>query len=88
MDGQLFDLLLIIQVHKHDKIVYLVLKKKEQSFWHTLIMCVFTIFVGAWLMHCHLDVHIGWGLATVLLVENGVGKLQSIEPPPVDLPLC
>ncbi|RZB73046.1 laccase-12-like [Glycine soja] len=43
---------------------------------------------GAWLLHCHLDVHIGWGLATVLLVENGVGKLQSIEPPPLDLPLC
>ncbi|XP_027336200.1 laccase-12-like [Abrus precatorius] len=43
---------------------------------------------GAWLMHCHLDVHITWGLATVLLVENGVGKLQSIESPPLDLPLC
>jgi len=45
-------------------------------------------FVGAWIMHCHLDVHIGWGLATVLLVDNGVGLLQSIEPPPEDLPLC
>ncbi|CAL0327926.1 unnamed protein product [Lupinus luteus] len=43
---------------------------------------------GAWLLHCHLDVHINWGLATVLLVENGVGKFQSIEPPPKDLPLC
>ncbi|WJX32499.1 high-affinity glucose transporter [Trifolium repens] len=43
---------------------------------------------GAWIMHCHLDVHIGWGLATVLLVEDGVGELQSIEPPPLDLPLC
>ncbi|OIW15084.1 hypothetical protein TanjilG_08571 [Lupinus angustifolius] len=43
---------------------------------------------GAWLLHCHLDVHIKWGLATVLLVENGVGKFQSIEPPPKDLPLC
>ncbi|XP_004500522.2 laccase-12-like [Cicer arietinum] len=43
---------------------------------------------GAWIMHCHLDVHINWGLATVLLVENGVGKLQSIEPPPADLPRC
>ncbi|MED6197716.1 high-affinity glucose transporter [Stylosanthes scabra] len=43
---------------------------------------------GAWLMHCHLDVHITWGLATILLVENGVGELQSIEPPPLDLPLC
>ncbi|XP_057739072.1 laccase-12-like [Arachis stenosperma] len=43
---------------------------------------------GAWLMHCHLDVHITWGLATILLVENGNRELQSIEPPPLDLPLC
>ncbi|KAF7830909.1 laccase-5-like [Senna tora] len=42
---------------------------------------------GAWIMHCHLDVHINWGLAMVFVVENGVGKLQSIEPPPADLPL-
>ncbi|KAK4277786.1 hypothetical protein QN277_015729 [Acacia crassicarpa] len=43
---------------------------------------------GAWIMHCHLDVHINWGLAMVFLVENGVGKLQSLEAPPADLPLC
>ncbi|XP_019459405.1 PREDICTED: laccase-5-like [Lupinus angustifolius] len=43
---------------------------------------------GAWIMHCHLDVHIGWGLATVLLVDNGIGLLESIEAPPEDLPLC
>lgn len=43
---------------------------------------------GVWLMHCHLDVHITWGLAMAFLVENGVGALQSIEPPPADLPLC
>ncbi|PON79099.1 Laccase [Parasponia andersonii] len=43
---------------------------------------------GAWLMHCHLDVHITWGLAVVFLVDNGVGELQTIEPPPTDLPLC
>lgn len=52
----------------------------------TLFNVVFIL--GAWIMHCHLDVHIGWGLATILLVEDGVGKLQSIEPPPLDLPLC
>lgn len=39
-------------------------------------------------MHCHLDVHIGWGLAMAFLVENGAGELQSIEPPPADLPVC
>lgn len=43
---------------------------------------------GAWIMHCHLDVHINWGLAMVFLVDNGVGTLQSIESPPADLPLC
>ncbi|KAJ6720633.1 LACCASE [Salix viminalis] len=48
----------------------------------------FTIGLGVWLMHCHLDVHITWGLATAFLVENGVGELQSIESPPEDLPLC
>ncbi|KAL5974685.1 Laccase-3 [Asimina triloba] len=43
---------------------------------------------GVWLMHCHLDVHITLGLAMVLIVEDGVGKLQSVEPPPADLPRC
>lgn len=39
-------------------------------------------------MHCHLDVHITWGLATVLLVENDVEELDSLEPIPLDYPLC
>ncbi|GAV88981.1 Cu-oxidase domain-containing protein/Cu-oxidase_2 domain-containing protein/Cu-oxidase_3 domain-containing protein [Cephalotus follicularis] len=43
---------------------------------------------GAWLMHCHLDVHISWGLAMVFLVENGVGEVQSLALPPEDLPIC
>ncbi|XP_057955974.1 laccase-12-like [Malania oleifera] len=43
---------------------------------------------GVWLMHCHLDVHLTWGLAMNFVVENGVGELQSIEPPPADLPPC
>ncbi|KAI3735019.1 hypothetical protein L6452_14505 [Arctium lappa] len=43
---------------------------------------------GVWIMHCHLDVHIGWGLATVFLVDNGVGPLQQLEQPPPDLPVC
>jgi len=46
------------------------------------------MYVGVWIMHCHLDVHIGWGLATVFLVEDGEGLLESIEAPPEDLPLC
>ncbi|XP_055832894.1 laccase-12-like [Solanum dulcamara] len=43
---------------------------------------------GVWLMHCHLDVHITWGLAMSFLVENGVSELESLEEPPVDLPVC
>ncbi|KAJ3703146.1 hypothetical protein LUZ61_006851 [Rhynchospora tenuis] len=43
---------------------------------------------GVWLMHCHLDVHITWGLAMAFLVDNGVGELESLEPPPIDYPVC
>ncbi|WVZ54927.1 hypothetical protein U9M48_005661 [Paspalum notatum var. saurae] len=43
---------------------------------------------GVWLMHCHLDVHITWGLAMAFLVDDGVGELQSLEAPPADLPIC
>ncbi|XP_047332965.1 laccase-5-like [Impatiens glandulifera] len=43
---------------------------------------------GAWIMHCHLDAHISWGLAMVFIVENGVGESQTLEPPPEDLPVC
>ncbi|CAK9164146.1 unnamed protein product [Ilex paraguariensis] len=43
---------------------------------------------GVWLMHCHIDSHLTWGLAMNFLVENGVGELQSIQAPPADLPSC
>lgn len=43
---------------------------------------------GVWLMHCHIDAHLTWGLAMAFLVENGAGELQSIGPPPEDLPQC
>lgn len=43
---------------------------------------------GSWIMHCHLDVHIGWGLATVLLVEDGLEVSQKLQKPPADLPVC
>ncbi|KAF7147128.1 hypothetical protein RHSIM_Rhsim03G0147700 [Rhododendron simsii] len=43
---------------------------------------------GTWLLHCHLDVHITWGLAMSFLVEDGVGVLQTLEAPPEDLPVC
>ncbi|KAJ0084132.1 hypothetical protein Patl1_30999 [Pistacia atlantica] len=49
---------------------------------------IFPQLPGIWLMHCHIDSHLTWGLAMVFLVENGVGKLQSVQPPPLDLPRC
>ncbi|PWA77696.1 laccase [Artemisia annua] len=42
---------------------------------------------GTWIMHCHLDVHIGWGLATVFVVEDGPVPGQKLEQPPLDLPV-
>ncbi|GLJ26189.1 hypothetical protein SUGI_0502490 [Cryptomeria japonica] len=43
---------------------------------------------GTWLMHCHLDVHIGWGLAMVFVVQNGADYVSTLEQPPLDLPKC
>ncbi|CAH8384820.1 unnamed protein product [Eruca vesicaria subsp. sativa] len=43
---------------------------------------------GVWIMHCHLDAHISWGLAMAFLVENGKGLLETMEEPPADLPVC
>lgn len=49
------------------------------------LSCMIT---GVWLMHCHLDVHITWGLAMAFVVDNGVGELESLEHAPADLPVC
>ncbi|KAG8659932.1 laccase-11 [Manihot esculenta] len=43
---------------------------------------------GVWFMHCHLELHTGWGLKTAFVVEDGAGPDQSILPPPKDLPAC
>lgn len=43
---------------------------------------------GVWLMHCHIDTHLAWGFAMAFIVENGVGPLQTLLPPPADLPRC
>ncbi|KAL3530941.1 hypothetical protein ACH5RR_010263 [Cinchona calisaya] len=43
---------------------------------------------GVWLVHCHIDAHLTWGLAMAFLVENGPGLLQSVGTPPLDLPQC
>ena len=38
----------------------------------------FFAFLGVWFMHCHLELHTGWGLKMAFVVENGKGKDQSI----------
>ncbi|MQM11267.1 hypothetical protein Taro_044172 [Colocasia esculenta] len=43
---------------------------------------------GVWLVHCHIDAHSTWGLAMAFVVEDGVGELQTLGPPPPDLPAC
>ncbi|KAJ9545289.1 hypothetical protein OSB04_024996 [Centaurea solstitialis] len=41
---------------------------------------------GIWYMHCHLDVHLPWGLGMAFLVENGGTPESTLPPPPADLP--
>ncbi|KAK6924375.1 Multicopper oxidase, type 1 [Dillenia turbinata] len=43
---------------------------------------------GVWFLHCHLELHTGWGLKTAFVVEDGPGNDLSIFPPPKDLPPC
>ncbi|KAM0953515.1 putative laccase [Dioscorea sansibarensis] len=43
---------------------------------------------GVWFMHCHLDVHISWGLKMVWIVLDGDLPSQKLLPPPSDLPKC
>ncbi|KAK4742110.1 hypothetical protein SAY87_000111 [Trapa incisa] len=43
---------------------------------------------GVWFMHCHLERHASWGMATVLIVENGRTEDERILPPPGGMPAC
>ncbi|XP_073270301.1 laccase-11-like isoform X1 [Primulina huaijiensis] len=43
---------------------------------------------GVWFMHCHLELHTGWGLKTAFVVEDGPSPDLSVLPPPKDLPPC
>ena len=51
-------------------------------------MLVCCIYAGVWFIHCHLEVHVPWGLAGVFIVENGPTPATSVIPPPKDLPKC
>ncbi|KAK1298562.1 Laccase-17 [Acorus calamus] len=43
---------------------------------------------GVWFMHCHLEVHLSWGLKMAWVVLNGNGPNEKLLPPPSDLPKC
>ncbi|PSS32655.1 Laccase-7 like [Actinidia chinensis var. chinensis] len=43
---------------------------------------------GIWFMHCHLDVHLPWGLAMTFEVEDGTTTSTTLPRPPLDLPQC
>ncbi|XP_077246421.1 laccase 6 [Tasmannia lanceolata] len=43
---------------------------------------------GVWFMHCHLEVHLTWGLGMAFIVKNGEGVLETLPHPPADMPRC
>ncbi|CAK9184912.1 unnamed protein product [Ilex paraguariensis] len=43
---------------------------------------------GVWLMHCHLERHISWGMEMAFIVKNGKHPNAKILPPPPDMPPC
>lgn len=43
---------------------------------------------GVWFMHCHLERHASWGMATVLIVTNGNTTETSMRPAPAYMPPC
>ncbi|XP_052191137.1 laccase-15-like [Diospyros lotus] len=43
---------------------------------------------GVWLMHCHLERHLTWGMEVVFIVKNGEGEAAMMLPPPPDMPPC
>ncbi|KAI5312783.1 hypothetical protein L3X38_041957 [Prunus dulcis] len=43
---------------------------------------------GVWFMHCHLERHASWGMATVLIVTNGHTTNTSMLPAPAYMPPC
>ncbi|KAG2592884.1 hypothetical protein PVAP13_5NG584800 [Panicum virgatum] len=43
---------------------------------------------GVWFMHCHLEVHVSWGLKMAWLVLDGDRPNEKLLPPPSDLPKC
>ncbi|KAJ6394758.1 hypothetical protein OIU77_023872 [Salix suchowensis] len=43
---------------------------------------------GVWLLHCHIERHVIWGMGMVFIVKNGASPRARILKPPRDLPEC
>ncbi|CAL5348677.1 unnamed protein product [Camellia sinensis] len=43
---------------------------------------------GVWLMHCHLERHLSWGMDMSFIVKNGKNPKEKLLPPPPDMPSC
>ncbi|CAN4122175.1 unnamed protein product [Withania somnifera] len=43
---------------------------------------------GVWLMHCHLERHVSWGMEMAFIVKDGKGRREKMFPPPPDMPKC
>lgn len=102
MDGQQLDLLLTIQVMNTDLRLFTYNNVMQEmgpmgphrpficlcKFASTELMMLYKCDVGAWFMHCHLEIHLSWGLSVVFIVKNGQGPLETLPHPPADYPRC
>ncbi|ONK61966.1 uncharacterized protein A4U43_C08F35430 [Asparagus officinalis] len=43
---------------------------------------------GVWFMHCHIEIHLSWGLRMAWVVMDGELPNQKLPPPPADYPTC
>ncbi|KAI9403310.1 hypothetical protein POPTR_001G401100v4 [Populus trichocarpa] len=43
---------------------------------------------GVWFLHCHVELHMSWGLMMAWVVLDGKLPNHRLLPPPVDLPKC
>nr|PNR52063.1 hypothetical protein PHYPA_008437 [Physcomitrium patens] len=43
---------------------------------------------GVWLLHCHLEMHLSWGMEMAFVVRNGDGVNETLPGPPSDYPHC
>ena len=52
-----------------------------------VMLCIFFV-AGVWFMHCHIEDHLTWAMATAFIVKNGKHPKAQMLPPPSDMPPC